>query len=153
MLITEATKDDLKGIYDLQKLAYLEQAQIYNDYTIQPLQQSYEELVQECGNKIVLKATEHNRIIGSVRAYKEGDTCYFGKLMVHPDCQNNGIGKTLMNAIEDIFKDAKRFELFTGHKSKKNLHLYNVLGYKELKRERSSDTVVLVFLEKINRDS
>ena len=84
MLIVEATKDDLKGIFDLQKLAYLQEAQIYDDYAIPPLQLSYKELVRECGNKIVLKAMEYDRIIGSVRAYKEGDTCYIGRLMVHP---------------------------------------------------------------------
>lgn len=148
MLITEAEKNDLREIFDLQKLAYLQEAQIYNDYNIPPLQQSYEELMEECSRKIVLKAMKHDRIIGSVRAYNEGNSCYIGRLMVHPDHQNKGVGKKLMNTIENTFKDTKRFELFAGDKSTKNLHLYDTLGYKEFKRERLSDSVVLVFLEK-----
>ena len=58
-----------------------------------------------------------------------------------------------MKAIEHIFDDANRFELFTGHNSKKNLHLYKTLGYRAFKRERMSDAVLVVYLEKINRDS
>jgi len=40
-----------------------------------------------------------------------------------------GLGHKMMDSIETIYKDCKRFELFTGFKSKKNLHLYYKLGY------------------------
>jgi hypothetical protein len=53
----------------------------------------------------------------------------------------------LMNEIEDRFKEAKRFELFTGQKSEGPLHIYHKLGYQEFKR-RDLDTHTLVFLEK-----
>jgi ribosomal protein S18 acetylase RimI-like enzyme len=37
--------------------------------------------------------------------------------MVKPDSQNNGIGTRLMQAIEEHFRMADRYELFTGHRS------------------------------------
>jgi hypothetical protein len=37
----------------------------------------------------------------------------------------------LMISFEGIVESAKRFELFTGHKSIKNIYLYQKLGYRE----------------------
>jgi hypothetical protein len=46
-----------------------------------------------------------------------------------------------MQAIEEHFKFADRYELFTGHRSGRNLYLYQKLGYHEYKQEMCmSDT-------------
>ena len=47
-----------------------------------------------------------------------------------------------MNAIEQHFKIADRYELFTGHKSARNLYLYQKLGYREFKRISVNETLV-----------
>ncbi|NJL72790.1 MAG: GNAT family N-acetyltransferase, partial [Candidatus Competibacteraceae bacterium] len=89
--------------------------------------------------------------IGSVRARAEAGTCHIGRLIVHPDRQNQGIGRQLMAAIEARFPEAQRFELFTGDRSGKNLGLYAKLGYREFKREPLGDRVTLVYLEKMHQ--
>ncbi|MEL6720027.1 MAG: GNAT family N-acetyltransferase, partial [Bacteroidota bacterium] len=76
--------------------------------------------------------------------------CYIGRLIVHPTFQNLGIGYSLVNAIEQHFKHCKKYELFTGHKSEKNLYLYNKLGYKSIREQQVDDGLTLVFLEKQN---
>ena len=43
--------------------------------------------------------------------------------MVKPDSQNKGIGTRLMQAIEEHFRVADRYELLTGHRSAQNLYL------------------------------
>jgi len=58
-----------------------------------------------------------------------------------------GIGSKLMREIEDEFKDAKRFELFTGHQTAGALHIYFKMGYREFK-QKAMDTHTLIFLEK-----
>jgi ribosomal protein S18 acetylase RimI-like enzyme len=89
-----------------------------------------------------LKGTSGNdvddiTIVGSVRAYKKNDTCYINRLVVLPEYQNQGIGKALMNAIENQFQDnVTRYELFTGAQDPRNLYLYNQLGYKTFKTEK-----------------
>jgi ribosomal protein S18 acetylase RimI-like enzyme len=90
----------------------------------------------------------NDKIVGSVRALFKNDTVYIGKLIVHPDAQNKGLGRKLMLHIEDIYASAKRFELFTAYASLKNLHLYHSLGYKEFKRERLESNPDMIFLEK-----
>jgi GNAT superfamily N-acetyltransferase len=148
MVIEPAGFEDAEDILALQKLAYLSEAIIHDDYTIPPLHQILEETLTEFENQCVLKATLERRIIGSVRAHMRAGTCYVGKLIVHPDFQNRGIGTRLMHEIEGCFPDAERYELFTGHKSQRNLYLYQKLGYRPFKSEMISEKLTLVFLEK-----
>ncbi len=142
-----ATKNDLEDILNLQKLAYQENAIRYNDFTILPLNQTLEELKKESEGSIILKVVEDRRIVGSVRAFEKDGSCYIGRLIVHPDYQNKGIGKKLMKAVEKCFKGA-RFELFTGHLDKKNLAFYEKLGYKRFKEEKINDALRFVYFEK-----
>ena len=134
--IIKATKNDLREILKIQKLSYQQQAEIYNNYNIPPLTQTYNEIMLDYDKMIFLKAIKENKIIGSVRAYEENNSCYIGRLFVHPDFQKKGIGKKLIKEIENKFQSVNRYELFTGHKSIKNIHLYKKLGYKEFKREK-----------------
>ena len=149
MQIKLAEQDDLIQILELQKQCYLEEAKIYNDYKIPPLIQTVESIITDFKQQTFLKIEVDNKIIGSVRAYIEKDTCKIGRLIVHKKFQNQGLGKHLMNTIENNFKQTKRFELFTGHKSTKNLSFYNKLNYNVFKREIITPSLQLVFLEKL----
>jgi len=149
MKIDEVSLEDLHDILVLQVLAFQVQAEIYNDYTLPPLVQTLEEVKNDFLQQVFLKTERDGKIIGSVRGYKMDNTCYIGRLIVHPDYQNQGIGKALMTEIESKFSNFSRYEIFTGHKSKKNLHLYqNKLGYKIFKQEEVDENLTMVFLEK-----
>lgn len=150
MIIEKALIIDLEEILALQKKAYLSEAEIYNDYNIQPLVQTLEGIKDEFKNQVFLKASADGKIIGSVRAYQDGDTCYIGKLIVEPELQNQGVGTRLLNEIESIFKLSGRYELFTGYKSIKNIHLYQKTDYKIFRQEKITDNLCLVYLEKAN---
>lgn len=147
IIIERASVFDAEEILLLQKLAYRSEAEIYNDFSIEPLVQSLEQLQRQYENHIILKAVIDETIIGSVRANDQDGTCYIGKLIVHPNHQNKGIGKMLMNAIEGLFLKS-RYELFTGSKSAKNIALYEKLGYKSFKESLITSDFSLVYLEK-----
>lgn len=132
----------------VQKLAFHGQGVLYNDFTLPPLVQTLEELARDFKTHAFLKAVYDKKIVGSVRGRTEGDTCFISRLMVHPDYQNKGIGKKLMHAIESAFSGARQYELFTGHKSEKNLALYGMLGYHKYGEKPQGDNVTLVRLEK-----
>ena len=104
MNIEKATISDAEEILSLQKLAYVSEAEIYADFNIPPLVQTLEELKDDFENQFLLKAVINGRIIGSVRALVKKDTCFVGRLIVHPDFQNQGIGSKLVQEIENIFK-------------------------------------------------
>lgn len=143
-----ASIEDSEEILELQKLAYISEAEIIDDFTIPPLHQTLEEIRSEFNQQVFLKVDVENKIIGSVRCYLKEGTCHIGKLIVHPDFQNCGIGTNLLGAAENQFPDAKRYELFTGYKSAKNLHIYKKCGYQRFKGQVISDKLTLLFLEK-----
>ena len=146
-VIEKANEADAAEILRLQYAAYQSEAHIYNDYTIQPLSQTLDQAKAEYRDGLVLKAVSGGRIIGSVRAYEKGDTAYIGKLMVLPGYQDRGLGKRLLQSIEDEFAGG-RFELFTGAKSEKNLRLYEKCGYTRYKTEEAALGLAFVYLEK-----
>jgi GNAT superfamily N-acetyltransferase len=149
MIIERATISDAEAILSLQKLAYKSEAKIYNDFNIPPLVQTLKDINDDFERQIFLKATINGKIIGSVRAFAKEETCCVGRLIVHPDFQNQGIGTKLMNEIECLFKSCRRFELSTGNKSERNIYLYQTMGYKIFKTEKINDNITFVYLEKI----
>ena len=150
IIIEKALIENVEEILSLQKIAYVSEAKIIDDFTIPPFHQTIAEIQSEFRHQIFLKVELDDVIIGSVRTFLEGKTCYIGKLIVHPKNQNNGIGKKLLQAAEKQFPDAERYELFTGQKSKRNLYIYEKNGYQIFKNKRISEKLFLVFLEKIN---
>jgi len=153
MKIEKAVFEDLPKILDLQKIAYMSEAKLLNDYTIQPLTQTLEELENEYSKLTILKLVDKKDgiINGSVRAYEENGRVYIGKLFVHPDYQDKGYGTKLLNAIESFYHN-KTFELYTSSKSDKNLNLYKKNGYKEIKRQKVSGDFEFVFMEKHSQE-
>jgi ribosomal protein S18 acetylase RimI-like enzyme len=147
--IERAEREDAEVILDLQKAAYGSEALLYDDATIPPLIQTIEEMRADFERQLFLKAVSGGEIVGSVRAYMEGGTCYIGRLVVRPDCQNMGIGVRLMEEIESRFAEAERFELFTGHRSEKPLHIYEKRGFVTFRKEPVHDRLTLVYLEKV----
>lgn len=147
--IFRATPDNATEILVLQKLAYQSEARIYNDWNIPPLLQTIEEIQDEFKTHMFLKAISEHLIVGSVRARIMENTCYIGKLIVHPKWQSRGIGTRLVTEIEIIYGAVSRFELFTGSQSVKNIYLYHKLGYQDFRRESLGDQVELIYLEKL----
>lgn len=148
MNIKKAEKEDLQDILDLQYLAYQSEARLFNNMDIPPLKQTLEDVFNEYKKGIILKALdEKGKIIGSVRGYLEDGTVYIGKLMVHPQDQGKGIGTKLLLSIEREFT-SYRYELFTSTKSKRNIELYEKLGYKVFSERNISEELRFVYLEK-----
>ncbi len=151
MKIELATEDDLEQILTLQKRAFYDQALIYNDFALPPLTQTIDDLRNEFKDKQIYKVRKDGRIIASIRCYIKGNILFIEKLIVDPDCQNKGIGTGILTEIEERYASSvDGYALFTGHKSEKNLHIYNKLGYREVRRKTIKDDLKLIFMEKVN---
>lgn len=146
--IHAASESDAAEILEVQKQAFYRQGVLYDDFELPPLVQTLEELILDFKAHVFLKALYQGKIVGSVRGATIGMTCHISRLFVHPDHQNRGIGKKLMHAIEDRFSTARRYELYTGHRSEKSLVFYAKLGYREFQRKPQSDSVMLICMEK-----
>jgi len=148
MNIEHATAEDGPELLHLQRLAYVSEAELYQDYSIPPLLETLDGLLEEMRHHLFLKVHAEGRIIASVRARLAEKTCIIERLIVHPEFQKQGLGTQLMQELEASFPHAQRFELFTGHLSESNLRLYRKLGYIEFRRQTVTPKLIFVFLEK-----
>jgi ribosomal protein S18 acetylase RimI-like enzyme len=151
--ISTAEHSDAEKILKLQYLCYQSEAELYGDYSIEPLTQTLDELRAELAGGCVLVARLGDEVVGSVRGVVDDDgTARIGKLIVHPRLQRHGLGGRLLSAVEERLaaeEEAKRYRLFTGHRSQVNLRMYRKLGYEQVGvAEPVSRRLSLVTMEK-----
>jgi ribosomal protein S18 acetylase RimI-like enzyme len=147
--IERAGEADAGEILTLQRAAYVTEAQLHGDPFLPPLVESLDQMRATIAGSLVLKAVSGTRIAGSVRGRFNDRTCLVGRLVVAPDLQGRGIGRSLMRALEEeVAGRADSCVLFTGHLSEANLRLYRRLGYGETHRERVADHLMLVHMRK-----
>lgn len=151
MSISQASIEDAEAMLKLQKITCQSEAQLYNDFSISPLTQTLDQIKADFATTVFLKTVSGGVIVGSVRGYQEKGTCYIERLIVDPAFQGQGIGTALVRHIESIFPEAKRFELFTGHRSQKNIRLNQKLGYQEFSQEPATESSTFVFMKKRRR--
>jgi ribosomal protein S18 acetylase RimI-like enzyme len=151
--ISTAEHSDAEKILKLQYLCYQSEAELYGDYSIEPLTQTLDELRAELAGGCVLVARLGDEVVGSVRGVVDDDgTARIAKLIVHPRLQRHGLGARLLSAVEERLaaeEEAKRYRLFTGHRSQVNLRMYRKLGYEQVGvAEPVSRRLSLVTMEK-----
>lgn len=142
LLLVAAVPTDAAEILVLQRCCWVTEAIINADLTIPALTEPIEEVRRWLPQAWVLR--DGPRLIGAVRAHRDGYTWQIGRLMVAPDRQGEGLGRRLLAHIEAQAPAAVTdFELFTGVASVRNLKLYRRAGYHEVRRDD-----VLVYLRK-----
>jgi ribosomal protein S18 acetylase RimI-like enzyme len=76
------------------------------------------------------KMVADDRIVGALKIrMTENNVLWIGRLIVHPEFQNRGLGKALMRYMEQKSDSATGFELYTGSKSTRNIRFYESLGF------------------------
>jgi indole-3-glycerol phosphate synthase len=148
MDIQIAHRTDFPEILEIQKKAFLLEAEFYNNFNIQPLTQTLQEMEEECKEKIVLKAVCEGNIVGSVRAGLNNGDYWINKLVVLPFYQKRGIGEALLRQIEIFFPHADCFKLATGEQSESNIRLYSRVGYRITGKSSFAGGVNAVDMEK-----
>lgn len=143
-----ASKDDAIRILEIQKAAFQGQAEIYNNYELPPLIQSLGSIENEFHDKTFLKALLTGQIIGAVRFKVCEGLVTIERMVVKPEHQNKGVGSALLKKIESLVPNATAFQLFTGNKSARNIHLYQKIGYQEISRETTEQGIELLHMEK-----
>jgi ribosomal protein S18 acetylase RimI-like enzyme len=151
--ISAAAEQDAEQIFRLQYLCFQSEAALYGNYRIDPLVQSLDSVREEVAADCVFVARLGDEVVGSVRGrVTEDGSAAIGKLCVHPRLQGHGIGARLLRAAESALAEergAKKFRLFTGHRSEGNLRLYRRVGYETVGTSKGADGVEMIVLEKL----
>ncbi|GAA1174565.1 GNAT family N-acetyltransferase [Streptomyces hebeiensis] len=150
--ISAAREQDAEQILKLQYLCYQSEAELYGDYTIEPLTQSLDDLTAELARGHCLVARLGDEVVASVRGCADAEgTARIARLVVHPRLRHHGLGGRLLDAMELHFTSdpaVRRLQLSTGHRSEGNLRLYRSRGYTPVATEQAGPRLRLVTLEK-----
>lgn len=143
-------REDAGEVLTLQRAAFVQEALIYGTPDMPPLTQTLEELEAELRDNLGCVALVGTRMVGAVRAQRDGELLLIGRLAIAPDQQGRGLGTTLLAAVEERGRDAgaTEAELFTGSLSEANLRLYEREGYVQTQRVPGDDGIEQVFLRK-----
>lgn len=143
-----AKPEDAKELYEVQKLAYKEQLEMYQDYDTDPAVEGIDWVLFRIKHHVYYKIMHDGKIIGEVDVYqhKRSPLHYeMNGIFVHPDYQNCGIGEKAIKFVENEFVDAKVWTAWTPHRTEKNHRFYEKVGYgKTGIQEKIMDNLTLV---------
>jgi len=148
LIIRRATPKDIHRILEIQKKAFIVQADKYDAYDIPPMVETADEINLNSSKLVVLVAEIDGVIAGSIRIAYGEDDAEIKRLSVADNFQKQGIGSRLMNEAEKYCDSLARIWLFTGGQSYENINLYKKLGYTSYKEEHWKDNFTLIYLEK-----
>jgi len=147
--ILPARLEDAAAILDLQVEAFATVAHLYGQERVPPMDETLDAMRAAIARGGVLKALDGEGLLGAVRGTPDADgSVLVGRLCVRPDRGRTGAGRALMEAIEGVFPEAKRFFLYTGERTPHTRRLYESLGYVRTHDEIAPGDVRLVWMEK-----
>ena len=115
---------------DMEAVLALYHSVGWTNYTLRPemLQNAFQHSLWTLG------AYKGGRLVGLVRCVGDGYSVVLVQdLLVEPECQRQGIGTRLMQAVMEKYKDVYQLELFTDD-SPQIIAFYRSLGLKEVSR-------------------
>lgn len=131
--IRNATVEDIPEIQEITHAAFLKYVELAGiEGDIPALTESAEDVKNDIENHMVLVAYINGKVVGSVRVKRlSDDTAYLYRFGVHPNFQNLGIGKALMNLVDINMKvrGFKQLQLHTGAKIKPLVIFYYGRGF------------------------
>ena len=129
--IAKATPADVGDLLTCTHACWLREGILNDTLTIPAQHETVESLTASLHEWDTYVLRHDGRFIGSVRGKLVDDTWHIGRLMVVPDLHGRGLGRALLEFIQEVAPSgATRVELFTGTGSEHNLKLYKKAGFR-----------------------
>ena len=150
--LTKATLDDAETIHVMQIESFMALFEKYQDFETSPANESIEKTVmrinQEFTDYYIIK--KDNVLVGSIRIVKKDNELYrVSPISILSEYQGYGIAQKTFKIIEELYNDAKAWELDTILQEPRNCYLYEKLGYVKTGNTKIiNDKMTLVFYEK-----
>lgn len=147
VVIKRAAIEDTATLIEVQNKSFYEDHQKYG--YCPAYNESEESILNFIQNHIVYKIVADEHIIGDmIIRIKENRNYYLRVIAIIPDYWNLGIGAMAMKFIEEDNPSADKWSLITPHKSLRNHHFYEKMGYQKVGEIVNSETLTLWQYEK-----
>lgn len=127
-----AEEGDINSIMEITREAFLKYSTMIGVTNLDALAETYDDVKYDIENKIVLIALSDGEPVGCVRVeVKSGGIAVLTRFAVKVTCQNNGIGKSMMNHVDKLMKKrgVKEISLYTASKSAPLIRFYYGRGF------------------------
>ncbi|QWF85129.1 GNAT family N-acetyltransferase [Amycolatopsis sp. CA-230715] len=129
--LSSVTPDDCAELFVLQRCCWAQEALVNDTLDIPALHESLEDVREWTKTWSTWIVRLGPRLIGAVRGQLDGDAWEIGRLMVAPDLAGRGLGRRLLaHAERQAPVEARRYTLFTGARSARNIAMYERAGYR-----------------------
>lgn len=104
--VKRAEESDIQSIIKITKDAFLKYCEMAGlDYNIEALNETYDDVKKDIQEKEVYVTLIDDEPVGSVRIeLLEDGTAYLSRFGVRSENRNNGIGKILMNVVDNVMQ-------------------------------------------------
>jgi NAD(P)H-dependent FMN reductase/GNAT superfamily N-acetyltransferase len=124
------TPDDAPEVTVLQRCCWVDEAVTNGTLAIPALHESLEEVRGWLADHHATGVWLDGRLLAMVRGRRVDNDWHVGRLAVVPDLRGHGLGRWLLRTAEAAAgPDIRRFVLFTGAQSRRNITLYESEGY------------------------
>lgn len=130
--VRHAEEKDIESIMEITREAFIKYSEMTGVTKLDALNETYEDVKCDIENKFVLIALSDGEPVGCVRVEINPDkTAFLTRFAVKVTCQNNGIGKSLMNHVDKSMKkrDVKTISLYTASKAAPLIRFYYGRGF------------------------
>ncbi|MGY0691514.1 GNAT family N-acetyltransferase [Virgibacillus sp. FSP13] len=151
--LVKAKENDAESIFDIQVKAFTPLLKKYNDYDVNPANETIDRVVQRINrsNGGFYKILADDEIVGAICIFwKEDVQFWISPMFILPSYQGKGIAQQAIILIEKMFPEATSWELATILEEARNCYLYEKMGYSKTGVSKNiNDKTTLVFYKKI----
>ncbi len=130
LTVRRAKVTDAAAMHELQQLAFAEEGRRSGTRDILPLVEDVASIVHHIEHQLALVAVQDEMLVGCVRGVAEAHAHTIRALIVHPSCQGQGVGSTLLKALEAALPAPTRIDLITNTVMEGNVPFYERHGYR-----------------------
>ncbi len=154
--LKRAIESDCAEILHIQMNAFSRMLLKYQDYDSNPAAETLDQIQRRFEQSftdyyLIMLADEP---IGMLRVCDFGENCRLSPICILQEYQGKGYGQEAICQMEQLYPNAKKWELDTIAQEDKLCHLYEKVGFRKTGRvENLKDGMDLVFYEKVMKES
>lgn len=152
IFLSKAELKDAETIHTMQIKSFMPLLERYHDFETNPANEPIEKIVGRINQPFTDYYIILNDVVavGGIRIVKMDNKRYrISPIFILPECQGKGVAQKVFQIVEQIYSDARAWELDTILQEQENCYLYEKLGYKKTgKTEIINSKITLVSYEK-----
>jgi tRNA (guanine37-N1)-methyltransferase len=132
-----AVRADAGELLMLQRTCWVQEALANDMWDVPALHESLTQVTDDLTVWTTFVLRSAGRLVGSVRGKLDGQEWLVGRLMVAPDLQGAGLGRWMLERIQEAAPpEARMMGLITGARSEDNLRMYRRAGFRPLREQQ-----------------